>query len=375
MIPYGRQSIDDDDIQAVAQVLKGEWLTQGPHVEEFEGAFASAVGAKYAVAYASGTLALHGAAAAADLGPGSRVAAPSLTFVATANCALSVGADVSLVDIDEETLNIDLTLLPSSTDAVVVTHFAGLPVDLRQLDTQRPRIVIEDAAHALGAQTPDGPVGNCARSDLCVFSFHPVKAITTGEGGMITTNSDQLDSRLRKFRNHGITRRPEFGAWYYEITQLSTNARLTDIQAALGTSQLAKLDRFITRRNSLAARYRRELSDMPIVLPPAAPTGSRHAYHLFPIQVQDRKHVYTALRDRGIATQVHYVPLHHHPLYKNASKPDLPHTDAAYRGLLSIPLFPAMTDDEQTTIIEAIREVLVTEMFNYPTDRDRFAGK
>lgn len=357
MIPYGRQSVDDDDIEAVAKVLKGDWLTQGPHVEEFEQAVAAVVHSRHAVAFASGTVALHAAVAAAGLGPGSVVATPSLTFVATANCARYVGADVSFVDIDPRTLNIDLTQVPPHADAVVAVHYSGLPVDLAALKGARLPIVIEDAAHALGASTPDGPVGNCAHSDLCMFSFHPVKSITTGEGGMITTNSEELDHRLRTFRNHGITRKPELGGWYYEIDGVGTNARLTDMQAALGVSQLSKLERFIARRNELADRYRSELSDLPIVLPPAAPPGWRHAYHLFAIQVKNRGHVYDTLREHGIATQVHYVPVHHHPLYARADR-NLPRTDEAYEGLLSIPLFPAMTDDEQTTVIEALTAVL-----------------
>lgn len=358
MIPYGRQSLDEDDIQAVTQVLKGNWLTQGPHVAEFERAIADAVHARHAVAFASGTVALHAAVAAAGLGPESVVAAPSLTFVASANCGRYVGAHVALVDIDPQTLNIDLAQIPTEAEAVVAVHYAGLPVDLAVLGTTRPRVVIEDAAHALGASTPDGPVGSCAHSDMCMFSFHPVKAITTGEGGMITTNSDELDHLLRRFRNHGITRKPQVAEWYYEVDDVGTNGRLTDMQAALGTSQLSKLGRFILRRNELADRYRAELAKLPIVLPPEAPAGWRHAYHLFAIRVQNRGHVYAQLRDRGVATQVHYVPVHHHPLYAAAAATDLPHTDEAYQGLLSIPLFPSMSDEDQTKVIEALHEVV-----------------
>src|SRR5207249_4468101 len=210
-----------------------------------------------------------------------------LSFVASANCARYVGARPAFVDIDPVTLNLDLAAVPADCSAIVVVHYAGLPIDLRSF-RRRPRVVIEDAAHALGATTPDGPIGNCAHSDLCTFSFHPVKTITTGEGGAVTTNSDELAARLRAFRNHGITPRPEVGGWYYEIGSLGFNYRMTDLQAALGTSQLHKLDEFLTRRSALADRYRRLLGDLPVELPPTAPPGRTHANHLFPIRVADR---------------------------------------------------------------------------------------
>ena len=200
-IPYGHQSIDEDDIAAVVEVLRGDWLTQGPTIERFEAALAEYVGARHAVAFSSGTAALHGAAAAAGLGPGVLVVTSPLTFIASANCARYVGANVGLVDIDRATLNMDVAAIPDGANAVVAVHYAGLPVELQRLE-RRPRVVIEDAAHALGGRTPDGPVGSCARSDLCVFSLHPVKVITTGEGGVVTTNDDDLAEALRRFRNH-----------------------------------------------------------------------------------------------------------------------------------------------------------------------------
>jgi perosamine synthetase len=268
VIPYSRQQVDEDDIAAVAAVLRGDWLTTGPAVTTFEDDLARAVGAKHAVAFTSGTAALHGATAAARLGPGDLVATSALSFAASASCARYVGADVTFVDIDPDTLNLDPAGVPAEADALVAVHFAGLPVDLGALP-HRPRVVIEDAAHALGAATDDGPVGSCARSDMCVLSFHPVKAITTGEGGAVTTNDDDLADRLRVFRSHGIRHKPEVGGWYYEIEEIGFNYRLTDIQAVLGSSQLRKLDAFIDRRNEIAARYRELLADdEAIELPP-----------------------------------------------------------------------------------------------------------
>ena len=360
MIPYGHQSIDDDDIAAVVGVLKGDWLTQGPHVAEFENALATTVGARYAVAFTSGTAALHGAAAAAGLGPGDLVVTSALSFAASATCARYVGATAAFVDIDRATMNMDLTAVPSACEAVVAVHFAGLPVDLGAL-RHRPRVVIEDAAHALGALTPDGPVGNCARSDMCTFSFHPVKTVTTGEGGAVTTNSEEIAERLRRFRNHDIEPRPENGGWYYEIDGVGFNYRMTDLQAALGTSQLGKLVRFVSRRNELADRYRRLLSALPaVVLPAPAPTGWRHAYHLFPVQVPDRRAVYERMRCSGVGVQVHYVPIYRHPLYADlgVGPADFPNTEAVYAGLLSLPLFPDLTEDEQDRVVEVLGEAL-----------------
>src|SRR5690606_4519603 len=203
-------------------------------------------------------------------------------------------------------------------------------------------VVIEDAAHALGAMTPDGPVGNCARSDMCAFSFHPVKVVTSGEGGAVTTNSDELAGRLRAFRNHGMVKRPDVAPWAYEVTELAMNYRLTDLQAALGTSQLAKLERFVGRRNELADRYRRALDGLPLELPPAAPAGSRHAYHLFAVQVDDRRAVYDALAAQGVGTQVHYPPIHLHPLYADLGlgPGSFPVAERVAERILSLPLFP-----------------------------------
>lgn len=356
MIPYGRQSIDEDDVAAVVDVLEGDWLTQGPHIDDFEAALCTVTGARHAVAFTSGTAALHAAAAVAALGPGSTVATSALSFVASANCARYVGAEIDFIDIDATTLNLDPTAVPD-VDALVAVHYAGLPVDLTRLST-RPRVVIEDAAHALGAITPDGPVGNCARSDMCCFSFHPVKTVTTGEGGAVTTNDDDLDHRLRRFRNHGIEPRPDIAAWYYEVVDTGFNFRMTDMQAALGSSQLRRLETFVARRNEIADRYRRLLSDLPVELPPAAPPGTRHAYHLFPVRVANRRQVFEGLRAAGIRAQVHYVPIHHHPVIRSHRSWTLPETDRAYDRLISIPCYPALADHEQDRVVSVLRDLL-----------------
>ena len=358
MIPYGRQQIDDDDIAAVVAVLRGEWLTQGPAVEAFEAALAAATGARHVVAFANGTIALHAAMRAAEIGPGDTVVTSPLSFVASASCALWVGAQPAFVDIDPKTLNLDVGAV-EACDALVAVDYAGLPVDLSQL-RHRPRVIVEDAAHALGARTPDGPVGSCAHADMSVLSFHPVKSITTGEGGAVTTNSAPMAERLRRFRTHDTRRRPDLGGWYYEVEELAPNARITDIQCALGTSQLRKLDAFVARRNQLAARYRTLLADLPIVLPPEAPNGSVHAYHLFAVQVPERARVYDEMRAAGIGVQVHYVPIYRHPLIARLGfiPEQFPETEHVYAGLLSLPLHPGLTDDEQDRVVDALRTAL-----------------
>ena len=358
MIPYGRQSVDDDDIDAVVRVLKGDWLTRGPAVEAFEQALAEQVGARHAVAFSSGTAALHGAATVVGLGPGDRVATSALSFAASAACAAYVGATPVYVDVDPTTMNLDPGAVPDGIAALVAVHYAGLPVDLSALN-HRPPVVIEDAAQALGARTPDGPVGNCARSDMACFSFHPVKSITTGEGGAVTTNDDDLADRLRAFRHHGLRPVPEEGPWATRIDEMGFNYRLTDLQAALGTSQLRKLDRFLARREELASRYDAALGDLDVVTPPAAPTGSIHARHLYPVLVDHRAEVVAELHARGIGVQVHHVPIHHHPAYAAGATPaDLPMTESVYAHLVSLPLFYDLTVDEQDTVVTALTEVL-----------------
>jgi dTDP-4-amino-4,6-dideoxygalactose transaminase len=358
MIPYGRQSIDDDDIAAVVDVLRGDWLTQGPEINAFEADLATRVGAAHAVAFSSGTAALHAACAAAGLGPGDLLGTSALTFNASAACARYVGADVRILDIDPATLNVDPTAVPDGLEALVAVHYAGLPIDLRHLE-HRPRIVIEDAAHAIGAQTPDGPVGSCAHSDMTCFSFHPVKTITTAEGGAVTTNSEELAHRLRRFRNHGIEPNPDAGGWAYEVVEVAPNYRITDLQAALGRSQLRRVPEFLDRRDQIVARYRAALAEHPVVLPPEAPDGFRHGRHLFPVQVLERRRIYEELRAAGIGVQVHYVPLYLHPIYRGiADAADFPCTQQVYDGLLSLPLFPALSDDDQDRVVETLTKLL-----------------
>jgi UDP-4-amino-4,6-dideoxy-N-acetyl-beta-L-altrosamine transaminase len=360
VIPYGRQCIDDDDIAAVTAVLHGDWLTQGPAVEEFERALTAVTGAAHAVAFANGTAALHAAAAAAELGPGDRVATSPLSFAASANCARYVGATPVFADIDPATLNLDVRQV-ADVDALVAVHYAGLPVNLAAL-ASRPRVVIEDAAHAIGAMTPDGPVGNCARSDMCCFSFHPVKTVTTGEGGAVTTNSAEYADRLRRFRHHGIRPTPDAGGWAYDIERVGFNYRLTDIQAALGTSQLGKLERFVKRRNEIAQRYREQLSGTPVETGPPAPSGFRHAYHLFVVLVDERDRAYDAMRAAGIGVQVHYVPTYRFSAYVELGfdRADYPHTEHAYARLLSLPMFPALEDSEQDFVVETLLSIVST---------------
>jgi perosamine synthetase len=363
-IPYGRQSIDDDDVAAVVNVLRGDWLTQGPAVEEFEAALCSVTDAEHAVAFASGTVALHASLWATGIGKGDTVATSPLSFVASASCALWVEAIPTFIDIDPKTLNLNLANTGRS-DALVAVHYAGLPIDLAAL-VARPRVVIEDAAHALGAYTPDGPVGNCAHSDACVFSFHPVKTITTGEGGAVTTNSLELATRLRRFRSHGMVPRPEHGGWFYEISELTPNARISDMQCALGTSQLAKLERFVHRRNELALQYDTLLADLDVEPAPTAPEGSRHAFHLYPVRVPRRRKVYEKMRAAGIGVQVHYVPIYRHPLFApfGTAPSDFPETERAYEGLLSLPMYPALTDAAQRRVVERLADALSSSSEN-----------
>lgn len=360
MINYGKQSITVDDIEAVVKTLSGDWLTQGPTIERFEREVADYVGAEHAVAFANGTAALHGAAAASGLGPSDLVATTPLTFMASVNALRYVNVSPLLIDISPETLNLDVANVPIDIDGLMAVHFAGLPVDLDSLQS-RPRVVIEDAAHALGASTPSGRVGNCAHSEMTCFSFHPVKPITTGEGGIVTTNNNELAEYLRRFRSHGIVRKPDQGAWYYEISDVGFNYRLTDIQAALGLSQLKKLESFIDRRNELADRYRELLSGLPIQLPPIAPKGFVHGYHLFVIRVRNRRTVFERLIERGIGVQVHYVPVHHHPISADIQiiSSGLENCDAYYERALSLPIYPDLTGEDQQFVAETLYDILV----------------
>jgi dTDP-4-amino-4,6-dideoxygalactose transaminase len=360
-IPYGRQSMHPDDLEAIGAMLFSDWLTTGPQNDAFEHAVAARVGARHAITFSSATSALHGACHVAGLGAGDVVHTTPLTFMASANCARYVGARPALIDIDASTYNIDVAGIGEGVDALVPVHYAGLPVALGEL-SHRPRVVIEDASHALGALTPDGPVGNCAHSDMCVFSFHPVKPITTGEGGMITTNDDDLAARLRRFRSQGIDRTPHADAWMYDAVEVGYNYRMTDIQAALGISQLGRLDHFLARHNEIADRYRDRLAHLPIVLPPAAPAGYLHGYHLFAIRVENRSDVFRQLREASIGVQVHYVPVHHHTVSADIELPPegMPVCDEVYSGLISMPMFPDLTDAQQDRVVRVLEDILGT---------------
>lgn len=370
-IPYGRQSVDDDDIAAVVAVLRGDWLTQGPAVAAFEEAVAAAAGVPHAVAFSSGTAALHAACHAAGLGPGDEVLTSGMTFAASANCAAYVGATPTFADIDPATWNVSADTVTAAaterTRAVMPVDFAGLAAPVAEIRAALGPdvVVIEDAAHALGALRDGVPVGRDA--DMAMFSFHPVKAVTSAEGGVITTADERLRDALREFRTHGMTRdldQPD-GGWSMEQRALGFNYRLSDVHSALGLSQLAKLERFIAARNAVAGRYRAELGDLEAIeLPPAAPQGDRHAYHLFAIRCRGgataRRAVYDGLRERGILAQVHYLPPYLHPWYRETYGygPGLcPEAEAYYAGCLSLPCFPALGADDHGAVIAAVREL------------------
>ena len=379
IIPYARQYLDDKDIQAVIEVLKGDYLTTGPCINKFEREFAKKVGAKYAVAVSSGTAALHIAYLAAGIKPHDEVITTPMTFAATANAALYVGAQPVFADIDGKTYNIDVKEIErhitSCSKAIVPVHYTGLPCDMEEIyEIARCNnlAVIEDACHALGAKYKDTVIGDCTFSDMTVFSFHPVKHITTGEGGMITTNSEQLYQKLIKLRSHGITRsndtfkEPSHGDWYYEMQDLGFNYRLTDIQAALGRSQLKKLDSFVARRRQIVSRYNKAFQELPVELP-SEPEGYYHSYHLYVIRLKKestktRKYLYNRLKEKGIHTQVHYLPVHTMPYYRENlgyKLGDYPEAEDHYSRVLSLPLFPAMTDDDVDYVINCVKEVLI----------------
>ena len=376
-IPYGRQSIDEDDIAAVTDVLHGDWLTQGPAVREFEEAFAAACGAPYAVAFSSGTAGLHGAAFAAGAGPGDELVTSALTFAASANCGAYLGATPRFADIERDTWNVGAdsvqAVVTERTKVVVPVHFAGLPAPIAAIRAALPGgvAIVEDAAHALGGHVDGDPVGSCAHSDMAVFSFHPVKAIAAGEGGMVTTRDPELKRRLEEFRTHGMVRDPDRlrrhdGGWYMEQQELGFNYRLSDIHSALGRSQLRKLGDFVAARNRVAGRYDDALVALDAIeLPPSAPLGSLHGYHLYVIRHRDgadaRKALYDGLRERGIYAQVHYLPVHLHPWYRDTygyGEGMCPQAERYYEGCLSLPCFPTLTDDDQETVIEAVRDLV-----------------
>jgi UDP-4-amino-4,6-dideoxy-N-acetyl-beta-L-altrosamine transaminase len=381
MLPYGRQTIEDDDIAAVAQALRGDFLTTGPTVEAFERAFAETVGARHAVACANGTAALHLAMLALEVGPGDAITAPSITFLATANCARFVGAEVVFADVDPTTgLMTPQTLADAlgrldgrRLRAVLPVHLRGDAADLpglKALAETAGAVLVEDAPHALGTRTTFGNeaglIGDCAHSAMATFSFHPVKTIATGEGGMVTTNDPALAERLRRLRSHGMIRPEGADPWWYEMPEVGFNYRLPDILCALGLSQLAKLDRFAARRRALAARYDAALAPLaPRVRPAERPAWSDPVLHLMSVLIdfeaagRTRRQVVEALKARGIGTQVHYIPVHTQPYYRQRyGELDLPGARAWYERCLSLPLYPGMEDADVDRVVEALGEAL-----------------
>ena len=378
LLPYGHQEILEEDIEAVVQVLRSDWITTGPKVGEFEEAVAAYVGARFAVAFSSGTAALHGAAFAAGLGPGDEAITTPLTFCATSNCLLYVGATPVFADVSADTLNIDLARvvgrITPRTKAILPVDYAGHPADLDALlllAEQHGLTVIEDAAHALGAEYKERKVGSI--SHMTMFSFHPVKHITTGEGGMITTDNPDFARRLRMFRTHGIdqqdrqTQGREKGEWHYEMTELGFNYRLPDIACALGLSQLRRLPQNIARRREITQHYSQALGELPGVILPTERTGVASSWHLYPIRLKldgfstGRTEIFRALRAEKIGVNVHYIPVHLHPYYKQRfgyQGGEFPVAESAYESLISLPMFHSMTDQDVSDVVEAVDRVV-----------------
>jgi perosamine synthetase len=375
LLPYGRQSVDEQDIQAVVEVLRSDWLTTGPKVAEFEEAFAARVGAKYAVSFSSGTAALHGAAFAAGLKPGDEAITTPMTFAATANCVLYQGATPVFADVSDDTLNIDpeqiVKKISPRTRAILPVDYAGHPAELQkiiELARKHGLIVIEDACHALGAEYNGRQVGGI--TDMTVFSFHPVKHITTGEGGMVATNDSQLAETLRRFRNHGISsdarQRQSAGQWHYEMVLLGLNYRLPDFACALGIQQLKKLGANLARRREIAAWYTKAFREIPGVIPPTVRSNANPAWHLYPIRIDaerlraDRAEIFRALRAENIGVNVHYIPVHLHPYYRDRfgyKGGEFPVAEEAYSRLISLPMFHSMTEQDVNDVIRAVTKV------------------
>jgi perosamine synthetase len=376
LLPYGRQSIEEDDIQAVTEVLRSDWLTTGPKVGEFEEAFAARVGAKHAVSFSSGTAALHGAAFAAGLKPGDEAITSPMTFAATANCVLYQGATPVFADVSADTLNLDPekveARITQRTRAILPVDYAGHSADMDEileLAARHELVVIEDACHALGAEYRGRRTGSIA--DLTVFSFHPVKHVATGEGGMVTTDRADHAERLRQFRNHGISsnarERQAEGQWRYEMVLLGYNYRLSDIACALGLSQLKKLEANLLRRREIAARYTAAFHDVAEVMPPVVRAGVNPAWHLYPIRLNlerlsaSRAEVFRALRTENIGVNVHYIPVHRHPYYRDRfgyRGGEYPIAEDAYGRLISLPMFHGMSDEDADDVIRALRKIV-----------------
>jgi UDP-4-amino-4,6-dideoxy-N-acetyl-beta-L-altrosamine transaminase len=376
LLPYGRQSIDEEDIQAVVDVLRSDWLTTGPKVAEFEDAFAKRVGSRHAVSFSSGTAALHGAAFAAGLKPGDEAITTPLTFAATANCVLYQGATPVFADVSADTLNLDpqhvAEKITPRTRAVFPVDYAGHPADLDailKLAAQHGLVVIEDASHALGAEYGGRRVGSVA--DMTVFSFHPVKHLATGEGGMVTTDRTDFADTLRRFRNHGISsearQRQAEGQWHYEMVLLGFNYRLTDIACALGLSQLEKLGENLSRRREIAAYYAAAFRNLERVTNPCVRADANPAWHLYPVRLNleklsaDRGQIFRALRAENIGVNVHYIPVHLHPYYRDHfghRGGDYPIAENAYDRLISLPMFHGMSDQDTQDVVSAVTKVV-----------------
>jgi UDP-4-amino-4,6-dideoxy-N-acetyl-beta-L-altrosamine transaminase len=383
-IPYGRQSISQADIDAVVSVLQSDWLTQGPAIERFEKAVADYCGVKYAVAVSSATAALHISCLAAGLGPGDWLWTSPNTFVASANCGLYCGAKVDFVDIDPQTYNLSVEKLEEKLieaersgklpKVVVPVHFAGQSCEMQRIGTLAQKygfVVLEDASHAIGAQYQGKPVGSCIYSDLAVFSFHPVKIITTGEGGMVVTNREDLYDCLVRLRTHGITRKPELmtepshGLWYYQQLELGFNYRMTDIQAVLGVSQIQRLDDFINRRHFLAESYNQMLAGLPMVLP-WQHSDTNSSWHLYVIRLQLDKiakthcQIFEELRQTGIGVNLHYIPVYTQPYYQKLGFEfdDFPKAEAYYQEAISLPLYYNLTRENQERVVDTMKDIL-----------------
>jgi perosamine synthetase len=377
-LPYGRQWIDEEDVQAVVNVLKGDYLTTGPAVSEFEKAVASYVGAEYAVAFSNGTAALHGACFAAGIGEGDEVITTPMTFAASSNCVLYQGGNPVFADIDPKTYNIDprkvKELINENTKAIIPVHFTGQPADLdeiHQIAKDHNLVVIEDAAHALGATYKGGKIGSL--SDMTMFSFHPVKHITSGEGGIITTDNEEYYQKLLQFRSHGITREPDklienHGPWYYEMQFLGFNYRMTDIQAALGTSQLKKIDNFVDLRKKYVSIYNEAFKEIDEIQTPYQDQNGISSWHLYIIRLDldklsvSRKEIFEALVNENIGVNVHYIPVHLLPYYSQLGyqRGICPDAEKLYEEIITLPLFPAMTEEDVTDVISAVKKVINT---------------
>ena len=371
MIPYGKQTIDQDDIQAVVDVLQSDFLTTGPKIAEFEQTVADYVGAKYAVAISNGTSALHAACFAAGIGPGDEVITTQLTFAASANCVLYCGGTPVFADVDPKTYNIDpediRRKITDRTKAIIAVHLAGQPCDMDAIHSiarEHGLIVIEDGAHALGSVYKGKKVGSL--SDMTTFSFHPVKPITTGEGGMIVTDNEEFYKKMALFRSHGITRDDSMmtrndGPWFYQQFDLGYNYRITDIQCALGCSQMKKLDRFLARRKEIVVRYNEAFADCDNIITPYQLSDTESGWHLYIVQVKncDRRQVFEAMREKGIGVNVHYIPVYMHPYYQEHGYENVhcANAEEIYSHIISLPLYPGLTSEQQDYVIDTLKSL------------------